>query len=181
MELRLRLGDRTLAVSLTDRPDGIEAVVDGRARRVRRLAAGVARDAGGGDVSEMLLEVDGRAWRAFIVRAGDHLLVSLDGRVHTFDVGEAPRRGTASGGRGLTAAPMPGKVLQVLVAIGDAVEPGQALVVIEAMKMETTLRAEIAGTVAAIGASPGAMVEAGAALVEITPPPAPRPERAEPT
>ena len=71
---------------------------------------------------------------------------------------------------GLTVAPMPGKVLQVLVGIGDAVEPGQPLVVLEAMKMETTLRAEIAGTVAAVGASPGDMVEAGAALVEITPP-----------
>jgi biotin carboxyl carrier protein len=96
--------------------------------------------------------------------------------VHAFDLGEAPRRGAAGGGLGLTVAPMPGKVLQVLVAIGDAVAPGQPLVVLEAMKMETTLRAEIAGTVAAVGASPGDMVEAGAALVEITPP-----ERAEPT
>ena len=87
------------------------------------------------------------------------------------------RRGAAGSGlRRLTVAPMPGKVLQVLVAVGDAVEPGQPLVVLEAMKMETTLRAEIAGTVAAVGASPGDMVEAGAALVEITPP-----ERAEPT
>ena len=112
------------------------------------------------------------------MRAGDRLLVSLDGRVHAFDLGEAPRRGAAGGGLGLTVAPMPGKVLQVLVAVGDAVEPGQPLVVLEAMKMETTLRAEIAGTVARGGApSPGDMVDAGAVLVEITPPP----ERAEPT
>jgi 3-methylcrotonyl-CoA carboxylase alpha subunit len=174
METRLRQGDRTLAVSLADQ--GSEAFVDGRPHRVRRIAARVARDASGGDVSEMLLDVDGRVWRAFVVRAGDRLLVSLDGRVHAFDLGEAPRRGAAGGGLGLTVAPMPGKVLQVLVGIGDAVEPGQPLVVLEAMKMETTLRAEIAGTVAAVGASPGDMVEAGAALVEITPP-----ERAEPT
>jgi 3-methylcrotonyl-CoA carboxylase alpha subunit len=58
----------------------------------------------------------------------------------------------------------------VLVAVGDAVEAGQPLVVLEAMKMETTLRAEIAGTIAAVGASPGDMVEAGAALIEIRSP-----------
>jgi len=42
-------------------------------------------------------------------------------------------------------------------------------VVLEAMKMETTLRAEIAGTVAAVGGAPGDTVEAGAVLVEISP------------
>jgi len=173
MAMRFRLGERALEVSLEEDADGLRAVVDGRAHRVRRITDGVTRDGDGGDVSEMLLAVDGPTQRAFVVRAGDRLHVSLDGRAHVFDLGEAPRRGAAAVGVGLTVAPMPGKVLQVLVAVGDAVEPGQPLVVLEAMKMETTLRAEVAGTVAAVSASPGAMVEAGAALVEITPPPIP--------
>jgi biotin carboxyl carrier protein len=65
---------------------------------------------------------------------------------------------------------MPGKVVRVLVSAGDRVEAGQALVVLEAMKMETMLRAEIAGTVSAISAEPGIMVDAGVVLVELAPP-----------
>ena len=64
-------------------------------------------------------------------------------------------------------APMPGKVVKVLVATGDVVTVGQALVVLEAMKMETTLVAEVAGTVAMVAATPGGMIDAGAVVVEI--------------
>jgi biotin carboxyl carrier protein len=64
---------------------------------------------------------------------------------------------------------MPGKVIAVLVAAGDTVEAGQPVVVLEAMKMESTLAAEVAGTVAAVSATPGATVGAGELLVEITP------------
>jgi 3-methylcrotonyl-CoA carboxylase alpha subunit len=62
---------------------------------------------------------------------------------------------------------MPGKVIAVLVADGDAVEAGQPLVLVEAMKMETTLSAEIAGRVQKVSAAPGQLVEAGQVLVEI--------------
>jgi biotin carboxyl carrier protein len=65
---------------------------------------------------------------------------------------------------------MPGKVVKVLVAAGDAVTAGQPLVVVEAMKMETTLAAEIDGTVKSVNASTGDTVDAGAVLVEIRPP-----------
>jgi len=173
METRLRLGERIIDVSLAEDADGFQALVDGRPHRVRRIVAGPA----GGEASELLLGVDGRVWRAFVARAGDRLLVSLDGRTHTFALGDSPRRDSGPAGLGVTVAPMPGKVLQVLVAVGDVVEPGQALVVLEAMKMETTLRAEIAGTVAVVGASPGAMVEAGATLVEVGPPAASQTDR----
>ena len=173
MDARLRSGERTLGVTLAEDADGLYAVVDGREHRVRRLASRAVRTADGYEATELQLALDGRVWRAFVVRTGDRLLVSLDGRVHAFGVGDAPRRGASATGVGVVAAPMPGKIVNVLVAVGDAVEAGHPLVVLEAMKMETTLRAEVAGTVAAVSASPGAMVEAGAALVEITPPPIP--------
>ena len=64
-------------------------------------------------------------------------------------------------------APMPGKVIRVLVDEGDAVEEGQALVVLEAMKMEHSLRAPDEGTVRAVRAYEGEQVEAGQVLVVV--------------
>ena len=66
-------------------------------------------------------------------------------------------------------APMPGLVLRVLAAPGDAVEAGQGLVVLEAMKMENELRAPAAGTVAAVHASAGDAVGKNDLLAEIDP------------
>lgn len=64
-------------------------------------------------------------------------------------------------------APMPGMIVRVSVAVGDAVVAGQGLVVMEAMKMENELRAAGAGTVAAVRAVPGTAVQKGAVLIEL--------------
>ena len=64
-------------------------------------------------------------------------------------------------------APMPGMIVRVHVAEGDAVHPGQGLVVMEAMKMENELRASSAGTVKRILATPGTAVEKGVVLLEL--------------
>lgn len=71
-----------------------------------------------------------------------------------------------AGPRPLTA-PMPGLIVRVNVRIGDAVQAGQGLVVMEAMKMENELRAPAAGRVKSVLASPGAAVEKGAMLIEL--------------
>ena len=63
--------------------------------------------------------------------------------------------------------PMPATVVRVLVAVGDAVEAGQKVVVVAAMKMETTLRAPRAGVVRAVNVTPGQQVRPGEELVEI--------------
>ena len=62
---------------------------------------------------------------------------------------------------------MPGTVLRVLVGPGDRVEARQPLIVLEAMKMETPLRAPYPGEVAAVHVSEGDTVEAGAVLLEL--------------
>jgi biotin carboxyl carrier protein len=64
-------------------------------------------------------------------------------------------------------APMPGKVVRILVKSGDAVRAGQPVVVVEAMKMENELRADRDGTVAEVHTHEGMSVEAGALLIVI--------------
>ena len=67
-------------------------------------------------------------------------------------------------------APMPGMIVRVLVQPGDVVQPGQGLVVMEAMKMENELRAATPASVRAVRAQPGSAVEKGALLIELEEP-----------
>ena len=70
-------------------------------------------------------------------------------------------------GRGALRAPMPSLVVEVRVAVGERVEKGQVVVVLESMKTETVLRAPVDGIVKAVGCAKGEMVEEGRELVDI--------------
>ena len=102
------------------------------------------------------------------------LLVHVDGHSVPVTVLAPGKRRSASRGAASTAgpaaivAPMPGRVVRVLVAPGDIVTAGQGLVVVEAMKMENELRAPRGGTVAEVRAREGVPVDANAVLVVIT-------------
>ncbi len=73
--------------------------------------------------------------------------------------------GGAGAGHDAVAAPMPGRIVRVLVAAGQEVEAGAPLIVIEAMKMENELRSSRAGTIAEVLVGPGDTVEGGAKLL----------------
>ncbi len=83
------------------------------------------------------------------------------------------RSGDATGGQGRAAilAPMPGKVVRVLVAAGDEVEAGQGIVVVEAMKMQNEMKAPRGGRVTAMHAKENDSVVAGTVLAVIDPAP----------
>ena len=117
--------------------------------------------------------IEGQSYDAFIEdRPEGGLVVSIDGHRFEIDVDD-PRRWTRNaGGRGASGvqqvtAPMPGKVVRVLIAPGDVVKAGQGLVVVEAMKMQNELKAARAGTVATVPAKEGATVKAGEVLATI--------------
>jgi biotin carboxyl carrier protein len=74
----------------------------------------------------------------------------------------------AGNGDQRVVAPMPGKVVKVLVAVGDSVDARQGLIVVEAMKMENELTVSRAGTVAKIEVSEGTSVEAGRLLLVVS-------------
>ena len=146
---------------------------DGSAIRVRigdrEILAQFTPNANGGGI----LTIDGRRYPVFGARRKESILVSVGPASFEFKPAEAAGRRRA---RGLAAtevaAPMPGKVLKVLVRDGDLVEAGQALVVIQAMKMETTLAAESAAIVKHVRVEEGQTVDHGAVLIELSPPPA---------
>lgn len=99
-------------------------------------------------------------------------LVSLNGRTAAVTVngrrtGSAAAAAIHAHGEQPVVAPMPGRVVRVLVSPGDQVALSQGVVVVEAMKMENELRAPKGGRVKNVSVTPGASVEAGRVLVVI--------------
>jgi biotin carboxyl carrier protein len=90
-------------------------------------------------------------------------------RVEQIDPRKYVRRGAGSLGHGRNRikAPMPGKIVRVLVKVGDSVEAGQGIAVIEAMKMQNELKALGAGSIVSISVKDGDTVVAGAVLAVI--------------
>ena len=140
------------------------------------------------------VRVDGQPISVDVAHAGGALSILVDGRVVDIVIdGSSPRvtfasfgasgraavetdrsRSSAGSRGGPTArgqefvvAPMPGRIVRVLVTPGAQVETGAPLIVIEAMKMENELRANHAGTVAEIIVRPGDAVDGGAKLIRL--------------
>jgi biotin carboxyl carrier protein len=118
------------------------------------------------DASSVLLMLDGRPCRVAIARRGRERWVAVAGENYSFvaETAAAAHRVDTVAPPEITA-PMPGKVLDVLVRAGEPVEAGSALLTLEAMKMETRLLAEAAGIVAEVRVVAGDMVDGGQVLV----------------
>ena len=163
------LNQRTYSVAVEDAGEGkLRVVVDGRERIVdaRRIGAGAWSIIDG--VEARLVEVDGVAPKLSVeVSHADgetrQAVVEI-AREGVADVGDDAGRPPPSGPTRVRA-PIPGKVVKVLVKIGDQVKAGQTLLVLEAMKMENELRAPRAAAVLALSVSEGTAVEMGQELV----------------
>ena len=158
--------------------------IDGKSVRRTVTALGARRycvqeDAGGGEVEiagsvadgAIRYRLDGREQSAECRFAGDDLHLKLEGidiAVRETLYQPPASRAGADGSDGQVRAPMNGKVVAVLVAVGDAVEKGQRLVVVEAMKMQHEMTASVAGKVARLAVKPGDQVATRQVLVELT-------------
>jgi biotin carboxyl carrier protein len=116
--------------------------------------------------------IGSRSYEARVEETPSALVVVIDGRrfeIQARDPRRFARKGAGSGSDGVqtVAAPMPGKVVRVLVRVGDEVAAGQGLLVVEAMKMQNEMKAPRAGKVLSLSAAEGGTVAAGEALATI--------------
>ena len=102
---------------------------------------------------------------------GAELHLWLGGDLFVYQRQETRRRGGrgAADASGDILAPMPGSVLEVLVAEGDRVEPNQTVVLMESMKMELVITVPHAGVVRRVSVEPGQQVDRGMRLLELGP------------
>jgi 3-methylcrotonyl-CoA carboxylase alpha subunit len=123
------------------------------------------------------IETDGHVFRGDVERSEGRVRLSFGGEVYDFGVEleslAGVRTKSGSAGSGAVLAPMPGVAAEVKVTVGDAVEVGQVLVVLESMKLFTSLSAQVTGTVSEVACKPGETVAAGKRLVLIEPSKAP--------
>lgn len=116
-----------------------------------------------------VVDEHGVATMVSVAGSGQNLWAGADGRAHRLALDTT--RGGAPGARlaaaGDLSAPMPATVAKVVVAVGDRVAAGDPLLVLEAMKMELTIRAPREGVVTAIACAAGELVTPGPPLVEL--------------
>ncbi|WP_411033877.1 acetyl-CoA carboxylase biotin carboxylase subunit [Shinella sp. BYT-45] len=122
------------------------------------------------DGRSVRMDVDGHALAASVHRDGAAITVFFGGHSHAFAItGEAGHHGEAAAGGDRLSAPMPGLVRIVKAEPGARVAKGEALVTMEAMKMELVLAAPRDGVVAAVPVAVGDQVAEGALLLSLEP------------
>jgi biotin carboxyl carrier protein len=183
MTFEVDIDGRTRVVAV-ERTNGgrFRVLLDGTAHEVDAARVGVyglsllidvERGGGGGRLQPARSEGVSREVQVTPASTRGDLLVTFGGRVlkGTIDGRRSRRAGDDAGGSAAgeqaILAPMPGRVVRVLVSEGQDVEARQGVVVVEAMKMENELRSPKKGRVKSVGVAAGASVEAGRVLMVV--------------
>ena len=166
MKYLVQVGDEAVEVLL----DGGQATVDGVSvpARLSEVEGTPVRMVTVGDAVHRVVARAGagRGLYTLWVDGFRYEVEALDERTRV--IRELAGASAGASGPAPLKAPMPGLIVRVNVQVGDSVQPGQSLVVMEAMKMENELRASAAATVKAVLVQPGTAVEKGALLLEMT-------------
>lgn len=139
--------------------DGAERLVDARALRPGTWSLVI-------DGASFVVDLDARRGAIAASVGASEVLLTVEDALHRRLATAAGSRATATRGESIRA-PIAGKVVKVLVAPGDQVAAGTAVIVLEAMKMENELVAERGGAVTAVHKAAGQAVDTGDLLVEL--------------
>jgi 3-methylcrotonyl-CoA carboxylase alpha subunit len=124
-------------------------------------------------VQELIYDLGDRKLKVLAEKKNGRLWVHFAGKTYSRELPESGRRKASGAGgvsEGAIKAPMPGKITKIPFAVGDTVEPHQAVIVMEAMKMEYSLEAGVSGLVEEICCAVGDQVTAGQLLAKVEPP-----------
>lgn len=125
------------------------------------------------DKNTFTIKIDGRNINAYLAEDTQNYYVWIDGRSFTFEkVNEEEKNfdisnGSSSSNKQIVKPPMPGNIVKVVVEKDQKVSEGDALIIVEAMKMETTLYASIDGIVKEINVKAGEQVDADKILLTV--------------
>ncbi len=114
---------------------------------------------------KLSVDLNGEKFKAKVVAEGNKLSIFVDDQLHQLEIHQEGQGVQEEESAANFSAPMPGTIVAVMVNAGDHVEQGQPLLVMEAMKMEHTIKAPADGTVTEVYFSEGDLVEDGAELV----------------
>jgi len=164
MELEVIVGEKIHAIHIE--PEGLHyrVVVDGVSHLV---------DLRQPEPSVFSMLIERKAYEAFLSRNGSEITVSLSGQSYQSRLAESARRNryeaerSESLHRNEIVAPMPGRVVSILVEKGALVEQGDGVIIVEAMKMENELKAPRSGQVAEIYVQPHELVAAQQPLIRL--------------
>lgn len=155
---KVRIGETEFAGSVRNINGSYEITLDGKLVHLEPVDAGLYRTLH-----------NGRQVTVAVAKLKDRIQVDIDSYlIEVFDASNAARSADDHhGAKDKVTAPMPGKVVKVLVAVGDQVSLRQQLVLVEAMKMENPVAAPAAGVVKGIHVAVGDQVDTEKVLVEL--------------
>lgn len=163
MKSTFKLGDAEYPIELSRAARGYRLHCDGQV---------IPFDLEAGHAHCARLRIAGHVHDIHVVTTGDDVFIQLDGEAYALRYVDplAHFEATARGGAADSIrAPMPGSIVSVSAKVGDAVTRGQTLLVMESMKMETTITAPRDGVIATIAYEKGQTFERDALLVALEP------------
>ena len=165
MKLRVTIGGESRSLDLSESPDDFDY----------RLQAGEKELSGRASIVETSpghysILLGTRSFAAHVDKGSPDAHIQISGRFFQIGVADARDRSGKAAARAALGpleicAPMPGKVVKLLVEIGAEVEPGQGLIVVEAMKMQNEMKAPRGGKVLQVGVKEGDSVAASQKLM----------------
>ncbi|MEL6822479.1 MAG: biotin/lipoyl-containing protein [Calditrichota bacterium] len=161
---KLQLQQETFEINLAENAsNGFQAEINGETHTGELLHT---------DDGSLVIRMNEKFVRVYGRRDGEKIYVSVQGKQFVFNLIDKDQSSFQTGAASEDAAgnevgaPMPGKLLKIFVSAGDAVEKGQRLFIVEAMKMENEVKAARAGVVSQIHFDEGALVSVGEPILE---------------
>ena len=149
-----------------NKPDGVyEAILDGKSVKMRVSHI---------ESNSLSLTINNRISAAYVVGGDGKVFVHLGGRTIELAIPDSNQKkyskeGMEFGAKDEITTPMPGKIVRMLVKVGDTVEPKQPLVIVESMKMENEIKSSMQGTIQAINFKSGDLVNPGQTIIKMSP------------